>query len=135
MDDAQREYVVHIRRHCGWHTTREVAPNFSDAAIRAVVRTCKEFDLDVDKIPHRVEFQDDEYPYVTFWETSHRPVAFGRMQQPGDLWFSDRVREGAEDDCHACGGTGVNFYNPFVQCWKCGDQTAKGQSSGKQAAT
>lgn len=129
---TEQEFIVHIRRHCGWHTTREAGANFGDAAIKAVVRTCAEFNLDVAEVPHRVEFRDGDYPAVIFWETSQRPVFMG-TQFPGDLWFSDRVREGAEDDCPKCGGTGVNFYNPFVQCWECGDQTVKGQSSGKMA--
>jgi len=127
------EHVVHILRHCGWHTTRERGATFGEAAVRAVVRTCAEHGLDLSEIPHTVGFADDDHPRVVFREASHRRV-FGGFRRPGDFWFSWRVREGAEDDCPACGGTGVSHYNPFHQCWACGVNGAEGRSSGRRGA-
>lgn len=125
------EYIVHIHQHFGWETTREPGETFAEAAVAAVVRVCKERNLNLDEIPHAVEYRDrDGYQSVVFYETSRRRI-FGGYTYPGEYWFSDQVRQGHEDDCLSCGGTGVNHYNPFRQCWSCGDQEQNGKSSGK----
>jgi hypothetical protein len=126
-----QNHIVHIKRHCGWYTAEATGGTFAEAAIAAVVATCKKFRLDLDTIPHAVAFKDDpEYPYVAFRETASRPI-FGGITRPGDLWFSETVRPGRADDCPSCGGTGVNFYNPFNQCWSCGDMKQRGKGTGK----
>lgn len=130
MTAPRNTFVVHILRHCGWHTTRAEGDTFSDAAVDAVCETLKKFNLDLDTIPHRVEFRDGDYPRVVFYETEARPVWNG-VTVPGDLWFGQRVREGEEDDCTSCGGTGLSHYNFIKQCWACGDSTERGPSSGK----
>ena len=48
-----------------------------------------------------------------------------------EVWFSDRIELGEVDDCPACGGTGKNFYNPFRQCWECGNKEKEGKGTGK----
>lgn len=133
-------HIVHIERHSGWYTTTAEGDTFADAAQAAVVATCKRFGLDLDTIAHTVEFEDrpntdtflDElsppsYQYVALrWAEPHRvfdPLVHGGwgMTKPGDRWFSERVREGAEGDCGRCGGTGVDVRNPFVRCRTCGE--------------
>ena len=129
------EYVVHIKRHCGWHTTTAEGDSFPEAAVAAVIDTCKRYGLDLDNIPHTAEYLDDVIPdsfsgtfrhrRVLFrWAAPHRvfdPILHGGwgVTKPGDYWFSERVREGQEGDCRACGGTGVDFYNPFKTCRMC----------------
>lgn len=127
-----KKFIVHIKRHCGWHTTEAEGATFGEAAIKAVIATCRQFGLDVDTVPHTVAFKDGDYPAVVFTEASTRPV-FGGTQYKGSLWFAERVREGEPDDCQSCGGTGIGHSNPFVQCWACGDRTARGEGTGKQA--
>jgi hypothetical protein len=132
------EYIVHIERHCGWHTTTAEGETFAEAAVAAVVATCKQFGLDLDSIPHTVEYGEEDLPQtfgepfhyrrVLFREASERRVfdpilnvgGWG-MTKPGDHWTSCRVEEGKPGDCPMCGGTSVDFHNPFVGCWKCTD--------------
>lgn len=129
------KFTVHIRRHCGWHTTEAEGATFGDAAVAAVVVTEKSYGLDLDNIPHTVEFNEKEdYQSVVFREASSRQV-FGGVTHPGELWFGERVREGQEGDCEPCGGTGYGFHNPFRQCWACGDRTQPGVGSGKKRET
>lgn len=130
------KFIVHIRRHCGWHTVEAEGATFGEAAVSAVVATCKQYGLDLDKIPHSVEFrqsESDDYTSVVFRETASREVYRGRTT-PGEFWFGERVRQGNLDDCEKCGGTGTNFYNPFMQCWACGDRKQRGYGSGKKLA-
>lgn len=131
------EFIVHIERHCGWHTTTAEGDTFAEAAVTAVVATCKQFGLDLDTIPHTVEFRETmepqtlgepfRYRRVLFRETGEREVfdpfiARGwTTTKPGDYWFADRVEEGQPGDCPMCGGTSVDFHNPFKGCWKCTD--------------
>ena len=126
------KFIVHIHRHCGWYTTEAEGTTFAEAAVTAVIATCLKYGLDVNTIPHSVAFQEkDGYASVVFKEQSTRAV-YGGMTQAGNLWFANRVRQGQPDDCPSCGGTGINHYNPFMQCWACGDKAQKGQGSGKR---
>ena len=34
-------------------------------------------------------------------------------------------------DCPKCGGTGINHYYSWKECWSCGDDKKDGKSSGK----
>lgn len=138
-------FIVHIERHCGWHTTIAEGDTFGEAAISAVVTTCKQFGLDLDTIPHTVEYleedinQTDDSTFhsrrVRFYETSERSVfdpfiARGwTTTKPGDIWFGRRVEEGKPGDCLACGGTSVEFGNPFRGCWKCTDGERRTKTS------
>jgi hypothetical protein len=126
-------YIVHIQRHCGWHTTTAEGASFPEAAVNAVVATCKQFGLDLDTIPHTVEYLDSEieqtfggpfrYQRVQFRDGRERRVFMPLIgwidTKPGDHWFAERVREGQPGDCSMCGGTSVDFYNPFRGCRKC----------------
>lgn len=127
------EHIVHIKRHCGWHTTTAEGDTFGEAAVTAVVETCKQFGLDLDSIPHTVDYLDTDldqtgggtfrYRRVQFRETGGRrvfmPLIGWIMTKPGDIWFAERVEEGKPGDCPACGGTSVDFHKPFKGCWKC----------------
>jgi hypothetical protein len=128
------KFIVHIRRHCGWHTVETEGATFGEAAVSAVVATCKEYGLDLDNIPHTVRFNESEgYTSVVFDHGTSRKV-FRGMTYPGEFWFGEQVREGHADDCEKCGGTGAGFHNPFMQCYACGDRKLKGKGSGKKQA-
>lgn len=129
------KFVVHIRRHCGWFTTEAEGATFGEAAVAAAVAVNKKYGLDLDSIPHTAEFRSDAdgYRSVVFREASRRRI-FNGFTAPGALWFADQVREGKAGDCLCCAGTGVNFYNPFMQCWACGDNRQKGLGTGKHPA-
>lgn len=137
-------YTVHIKRsgvQGGWAATVDVeADSFAEAAVKAVTAHNQDHGLDLANIPHTAEFVErpnrdtirfegdpDVYQDVVFrWAEPHRvfdPLVFGGwgMAQPGDYWFSHRVREGKPGDCHVCGGTGVDAYNPFKRCRVCSD--------------
>jgi len=126
-------FRVHHRTHSRWYTFNVEAPTFGEAAIRAVVDNCKNLGLDLAKIAYEVQYseREDGYASVIFREKSVRRV-FRGVTTPGEFWFSDQVRQGAEDDCSRCAGTGIDFYNPFVQCGACGDRKLRGQSSGRK---
>lgn len=127
-----KKFIVHIRRHTGWYTTEAEGATFAEAAVSAVIATALKYGLDVNTVPHTVAYrEDDGYSCVVFTETSKREI-FGGCTRPGELWFADRVRQGEPDDCPSCGGTGIDYHNPFQQCWSCGDRTQRGQSSGKR---
>lgn len=128
-------FIVHIERHCGWHTTSAEGDSFAEAAVTAVVETCKQFGLDLDNIPHTVEYGEEDLPQTLGGTFHYRRVLFretGKRQvfdpfiargwtttKPGDYWFAHRVEEGKLGDCEMCGGTSVDFHNPFRGCWKC----------------
>lgn len=125
-------YLVHMHRHCGWYTATAEGATFAEAAVKAVIEMCLKYGLDVNTVPHTVEYIEYKgYPHVAFTETSRRQV-WGRVTKPGDAWFWEQVREGQDEDCLKCGGTGINHYNPFMQCWGCGNHKEKGQGSGKK---
>lgn len=134
------EFIVHIKRHSGWHTTTAEGDTFGEAAVKAVIATCKQFGLDVNTIPHTVEYGEEvlprilsepfRYRRVLFTETGERDVFDPHRggwvtTQPGDIWFAERVEEGKPGDCPACGGTGIDFYNPFRGCRSCTDGTIR----------
>lgn len=124
------EYTIHAKLHSGWVTLTASGDSFAEAAIAGVVQLMKDRHLNLDAIPHTVEFFDaDGYPRVKFFEASERPVTtFGfrsAVTKPGDWWFSVRVQEGKAGDCGRCGGTGLDFYNPFVPCGSCNGGRAK----------
>lgn len=116
-------YIVHAKTPTGWVTLAGEGESFSEAAIAAVVQHEKDRGLDLDAIPHTVEFDDsDDYPRVQFFEASERVITtFGfcpAITKPGDWWFSVRVREGKPGDCGACGGTGLDYLG-LMKCGKC----------------
>lgn len=129
-----KTYIVQIKRHCGWYATTAEGETFSEAAIGAVIATSKKFDLDLSEYKVSYKFDvDGEYQRVqVFWEEYHDYMLFGHAK-PGDYWFGHLVREGSEEDCEYCGGTGQDYYNFWKQCWSCGDDEIEGKSSGKKA--
>ncbi len=138
---SAKTYIVHIHRHCGWHTARARGRTFGEAAKRAVRDTCKQFGLDVRKIPHRTSFKRyPTYDTVIFYEASSRSVFPSILNPtgvttPGDLWFSQQVRQGKRGDCESCGGTNTCHYNPFVQCHACGEKNADGTQKRRDLIT
>lgn len=125
------EYVIHQHHHYGWTKRIHEAENENEAKLKDILK-------DHDWLPeyeYSIKFTDDGYS-VTY-EGEPRWV-FGGTQYKGDHWFADQMRVGELDDCDKCGGTGVNHYYSWCQCWKCGemDKTSKvgykdGRSSGK----
>lgn len=130
------EYIVHIKRHCGWHTTTAEGDCFADAAVKAAARVHGEFGGNpslYDVVFEERPLSDRDlagpaiYSYAVFrWAAPHRifdPFLLGGWgySKRGDVNFSQRVREGAPGDCRPCGGTGVDFYNPFRSCRVCGE--------------
>lgn len=127
------EFIVHQHHHFGWRTRRHEAASAEDAM---------RMDILLDH-PWLVEYEHrldlEEGAYAVYYEGPLRQLPLGQIQGKGDYWFGDDIRIGSEDDCNACGGTGVNHYNPFVQCWSCGEripggkshQMMPGRSSGK----
>lgn len=116
-------HIVHIKRHCGWHTAIAEGDTFADAAVTAAEETCKQFGLDLDRLSHTAEFKGGDYPSVVF-RYGDKPWSvmglFGwHTPDTGEFWFSERVEEGKPGDCGKCGGTGVDFYSGIKPCWKC----------------
>lgn len=129
-----QDFLVHIKRHCGWHQASASGETFAEAAVAAVTQTCKQFGLDLDAIPHSARFEErDGTSRVTFYEESEREV-FGGDTKPGDFWFSQVVRQGKAEDCPNCGGTGNHFYDPFRLCLPCGGAKTRQQKSSAQPA-
>ena len=129
------KYIIHHLNHAGW-STGEVETETLEEAIRLTLNSTTASFLDKEyKDKYRIECDDpkSEYPrYRVIWDNEEmKEFLFRRPLKKGDVWWSERYELGAEDDCHKCGGTGVNHYNPFVQCWNCGDSTMKGRGSGK----
>lgn len=128
------EFIVHIHRDIGWHTETAVGDTFAEAAVKGVQQMMRRFssrDI-LGAVPHTAEYKDDnDRPRVIFTETSIRKV-FGGYQHPGDIWFSEQVRQGKPDDCPKCGGTGTNHYYSWLQCWGCGNPKSEGKGTGKR---
>ncbi len=120
------EKIVHIHNHAGWKTFTVHAATDEHAFVVVILQThgfLSEFQ-------DQYEISFDRDGYAVKYTGPPRPI-FGGTQYPGDHWFSDLIRIGEADDCYGCGGTGVNHYYGWRQCWKCGDQKLDGQSSGK----
>lgn len=120
-----KEYVVHQRHHFGWTKTKVMAESPNDAMYRDVLSS-HDF-LTKDNHTHYVS----EYGVLIYSAYTRRTL--GGLLREGDLWFSVRCRIGENDDCDKCGGTGINYYNPFIQCWECGDGESEGKGTGKVA--
>ncbi len=123
--------VVHQHHHFGWTMNTHTALSAEEAMRKDVLRYHPWLPqyghrLSFSEGRYRVEYDGEPYPRAYF----HTP-AWAKM---GDYWFGGRLHIGQADDCEKCGGTGVNHYNPFFECWKCGDGKTKGKSSGKARA-
>jgi len=119
------QFVVCQHHHYGWTKNTHEAATEKDAMLADILK----YHDWLPNYSHQVEFKEGRYAVTYTGE--NRSLPLGRIQRNGDRWFSDQIRIGAAGDCVACGGTGVNHYNPFVQCWKCGDKTQRGVGAGK----
>lgn len=128
------EFIVHQHNHAGWKTDVIKAESFEDAARESVLKY-HGFLIDYAGLySFELRTGDDGRiaRYVVQWQSEDPKVNhFGPPLYSGDHWFSDQIREGEADDCPKCGGTGANHYNPFNECWSCGDKTKPGRASGK----
>lgn len=131
-------FILHMHNHAGWHTQHINAETLEAAIVKGLDRTA-DFLSQEYAGRYRVEHDDpaSEFPcYRVIWD-SDEPNWFGlgrsRLRK-GEEWWSNRFQVGEPDDCEDCGGTGVNHYNPFLQCWACGDQNLRGKGSGKKNA-
>lgn len=126
------EYVVYQHHHYGWTKTSHIAED-AQGALQADV--CH-FHPWLIQYGHKIEFKDDGY--VVYYDGEPYPPAYYSNHPMrlvmGTYWFGDQIRIGQPDDCPECGGTGINHYNPFVQCWECGDEAKEGRGTGKVAA-
>ena len=135
------EFIVHIHNHAGWKKNRVDAATQIDA-IKAEIYRTHEW---LSEYPHEIKFDgddatSDDHRYAVYYTGEVRTLPLGFRQYPGDLWFSDFIRVGEEDDCKSCGGTGINHYYHWCQCWRCGEKPGKqhkafyaeGRSSGKE---
>lgn len=126
--------IIHMHNHAGWRMHTVDAETVADSIKIALRETAK--------------FLDDDY--AGKWRLSHddpaaeaprfrivwdhdEPKTFilGYPRHRGDEWWSDRFQVGAEDDCPQCGGTGINHYYGWRQCWACGDRDQDGRGTGK----
>ncbi len=128
MTNSKREIIVHQHQHHGWTTETYKASCFDDAA-RMDILAHHPF---LSKFKHKIAFEENRY-IVTYEDKTRRMLGgmVQPIQYPGDYWFGDKIREGSSDDCESCGGTGINHYNPFVQCWACGHEKRPGKGTGK----
>lgn len=111
-----QQFVVWQHNHAGWRMSKHEADS-ADDALKASVYHWHEW---LPEFSHTLKIEDDRY--IVDYTGEPRRVALGRVQHAG-YWFSDKVRIGKEDDCSACGGTGIDHYNPFNKCWKCKGET------------
>lgn len=132
-ENAVNEYVIHQHHHYGWTTNVHEADN-PEEALRADVLKYHPWLAE-----HEHELVLKEGRYSVSYEGAAPREVFGGFQYKGDHWFGDQIRVGEADDCNSCGGTGVNHYYSWCQCWKCGepDDSSRagyrtGRSSGKR---
>jgi hypothetical protein len=123
------KFVVHQHHHYGWTKNVHITASFEEAA-RADIYKYHPWLKDYG---HTISFTNGDYevkyngePYPPAY---HNTPAWASMD---DHWFGERLHQGAIDDCDKCGGTGVNHYYSWRQCWACGDKDKDGKSSGKQ---
>lgn len=125
--------IVHQHHHYGWTKDEEDSKSL-DEAVRLNVLRYHDFLTDYQESDYEISHDiGAEFPrYRVIWSADNpKPLALGSCVNSGQVWFGDRIEIGEPDDCDKCGGTGVNHYNPFVQCWKCGDGKTEGKGSGK----
>ena len=128
-----REYILHMKNHAGWHTQFIIAESVMNAITQGL--DCRASFLSQKYAgKYKIEHDDpqSERPqfYVKWDSDQPKSFSYGQPLNRGDLWWSDQFRIGSLDDCQSCGGTGVNHYNPFNQCWGCGDKNKEGRGSG-----
>jgi hypothetical protein len=143
------EFVIQRHEHHGWTKDVEVADNAREA-IRAnilhshdwLANYAGKFSIEVwvnstFGKDHKIAETEEELLNAecvrarVIWQDETPYPIFGGCIREGEIWFGVRVRIGEKDDCPECGGTGINHYNPFNQCWACGDKDKKGRGSGK----
>ena len=125
-------FIIHQKHHYGWTKSEHNTKNLDDAVENDILKYhdfLNEFKGKY-SIEHTVGKED--YPsYTVKWDDDEPHQMIGGSLVKGEYWFSDRLELGKSDDCAYCGGTGSNHYNPFVQCFECGDGKTEGKSSGK----
>jgi hypothetical protein len=126
-------FTVHQHHHHGWTTNVHDA----ETAEEAMKADVMEYHPWLADYWHSLVLKDGRYS-VTY-EGEEPRQTFSRIQFKGDHWFGDQIHIGEADDCTACGGTDINHYHSWCQCWKCGETDpkstfiyTKGRSSGKQ---
>lgn len=134
MKQNSKLIILHLHNHAGWLTQRiEVAT--IEEAIKEGLRKRSSFLEKEYQGRYRIEHDDpnDEHPrFRVVWDDDEpKTFMWGDTRRKGDVWWSDRYELGEENDCEKCGGTGINHYNPFRQCWACGDKELEGKGLGK----
>ncbi len=132
-----KNFTIHQKHHYGWTKDTFQVNSLNDAVKQSVLKYHdfleKEYSGEY-RIEHNIG--KDKYPeYSVIWDNSKKSKGFALTKSvlvKGDLWFSDRILHGQPDDCTDCGGTGVNRYNPWMQCYGCGDENLEGKGTGKE---
>jgi hypothetical protein len=115
-------YLVQINfKHSPrWETHMAAADTFGEAACKAVIAAVKALNLDVREVPCRAEYRDHgDYQDVAFYYTDLYQSACG-LHHAGEIWFTQRVKQGCEDDCETCAGTGEDPDSGLFACEVCG---------------
>jgi hypothetical protein len=123
------EFLVHCHNHAGWEQSIEEAESPAEAINQAIIRHHDFLEAEYSG-QYSIEVNLECTSYRVDWTDPEPKPIFGGYLWPG-YWFGGKVRIGEDGDCPACGGTGVNHYNPFMQCWACGNSKEKGRGSGK----
>jgi len=130
--------IIHLHNHAGWRMRDIDAPSVAEAIRIGLGETAGFLEKEYAG-RYRIEHDDPaaEYPkYRIIWDHAEpKTFIFGYPRRKGEEWWSDRFQVGAVDDCDMCGGTGVNHYNPWRQCWACGDKDKEGRGAGKRTPT
>jgi hypothetical protein len=128
------EFILHMHNHAGWSTQTIEAKTLTEALTKGLNETAEFLSKEYAE-KYKVEHDDpaDKYPRYRILWNDDEPKTFyqGTPLNKGDVWWSDRFQVGKADDCTSCGGTGINHYNSFMQCWKCGDREKEGKGTGK----
>jgi len=119
-------FVVHQHTHAGWYKHTHEAADANAAMYADLLRNHPW----LRKYGHKAVFEEGRY-VIQYNGEPFPPCYQGEKDFMFPNWFGDRIHIGEPDDCAKCGGTGVNHYNPFRQCWECGDQELRGTSTGK----
>lgn len=127
-------FIIHLHNHAGWYTQTIEADNLADAIKKALHKRATFLSRKYNG-KYKIEHDDPNSGHPRFrvvWDDdAPKHFAWRATMCKGDVWWSDRFQVGEPDDCTSCGGTGVNHYNLFMQCWSCGDSTLKGKGTGK----
>lgn len=137
----KKTFIINQHFHYGWVSDTIKCENI-DKAIEIAVLKYHEF-LEKDfKGKYKIvnTLKSDPYPMAkVYWdcENPKSRIILSRNMVPsllhkGDLWFCHPIRIGSKNDCKECGGTGINHYNPFVQCYMCGNLKLRGKGTGKK---